>query len=399
MEKALAGVRVLDLTQYEAGTSCTEMLAWLGADVIKVEEPSRGEQGRWRTTEKPGVDSYYFILLNANKRSITLNLKSERGKEIFIELIKNVDILSENYSLGTMESLGLGYDRLREINPRLIYLTVKGFGTYGPYSKYKSFDMIAQASGGAMALTGFPGSLPLKPGPTIGDTGTGLHAACGVLAAYIQRERTGKGQKVEIAMQDAVVNFVRVPMMGTHITHKPTPRVGNRLGAGPLGDIFKCSPGGSNDYVYIYCSNQEMWQTFFKTIGRPEVADDPRFTDRKQRRDNIELLTQIVEEWTGQRTKQEVMKIIGEAGVPCGAVLDSVELLADSHLRERGMMVTIDHPVRGRFTMPGCPVQLEDSPVELRSAPLLGQHNSEVYGSVLGFTDSDLQQLKQDSVI
>jgi formyl-CoA transferase len=399
MEKALAGVKVLDLTQYEAGTSCTEMLAWLGADVIKVEEPIKGEQGRWRATEKAGVDSYYFILLNANKRSVTLNLKSERGKEIFIDLVKKVDILSENYTLGTMEKLGLGYDRLREVNPRLIYLTVKGFGTYGPYSKYKSFDMIAQASGGAMALTGFPGSPPRKPGPTIGDTGTGLHAACGVLAAYIQRERTGKGQKVEVAMQDAVLNFVRVPMMGTYITHKPTPRVGNRLGAGPLGDIFKCSPGGPNDYVYLYCSNQEMWYAFFNTIGRPEVADDPRFADRKKRYENIEVLTQIVEEWTSQRTKQEVMKIIGEAGVPCGAVLDSVELLEDPHLHERGMIVTIDHPVRCKFTMPGCPVKLEDSPVEVTSAPLLGQHNGEVYSDILGFTDGEIQQLKHDNVI
>jgi formyl-CoA transferase len=399
MEKALAGVKVLDLTQYEAGTSCTEMLAWLGADVIKVEEPNKGEQGRWRATERPGVDSFYFILLNANKRSVTLNLKSDRGKEIFIKLVKKMDILSENYSLGTMESLGLGYERLREINPKLIYLTIKGFGTYGPYSKYKSFDMIAQASGGAMALTGFPGSVPLKPGPTIGDTGTGLHAACGVLAAYIQRERTGNGQKVEVAMQDAVLNFVRVPMMGTYITQKPTPRVGNRLGAGPLGDIFKCSPGGPNDYVFLYCSNQEMWELFFKTIGRPEIVDDPRFTDRKQRRENIEVLTQIVEEWTSQRSKREVMKIIGEAGVPCGAVLDSVELLQDPHLRERGMIVTVDHPVRGKFTMPGCPVKLEDSPVEVTSAPLLGQHNSEVYGSILGYQESDLVQLKRDSVI
>jgi formyl-CoA transferase len=399
MENALAGVTVLDLTQYEAGTSCTEMLAWLGADVIKVEEPKMGEQGRWRNTDKPGVDSYYFMLLNANKRSITLNLKSERGKEIFIDLVKKVDVLSENYSLGTLESLGLGYDRLREINPRLIYLTVKGFGTYGPYSKYKSFDMIAQAVGGAMSLTGFPGSLPLKPGPTIGDTGTGIHAACGVLAAYIQRLRTGKGQKVEVAMQEAVLNYVRVPMMGTYITQKPTKRVGNRLGAGPVGDIFKCSPGGPNDFVYLYCSNEEMWRTLWNTIDRRDVLDDPRFKDRKTQRENAEALTQIIEEWTGTRTKHEVMKIMGEAGVPCGAVLDSVELLNDPHLRERGMIVTVDHPVRGKFTMPGCPVKLEDSPADITSAPLLGQHNREIYGAMMGFKDDDLEQLKQQGVI
>jgi formyl-CoA transferase len=399
MEKALAGVTVLDLTQYEAGTSCTEMLAWLGADVIKVEEPKMGEQGRWRNTDKPGIDSYYFMLLNANKRSITLNLKSERGKEIFIDLVKKVDVLSENYSLGTLESLGLGYDRLREINPALIYLTVKGFGTYGPYSKYKSFDMIAQAAGGAMALTGFPGSLPLKPGPTIGDTGTGIHAACGVLAAYIQRLRTGKGQKVEVAMQEAVLNYVRVPMMGTYITQKPTKRVGNRLGAGPVGDIFKCSPGGPNDFVYLYCSNEEMWNTLFNTLDRRDVLDDPRFKDRKAQRENAEALTQIIEEWTGTRTKHEVMKIMGEAGVPCGAVLDSVELLNDPHLRERGMIVTVDHPVRGKFTMPGCPVKLEDSPADITTAPLLGQHNREIYGAMMGFKDDDLEQLKQQGVI
>ncbi len=399
MGKALAGVTVLDLTQYEAGTSCTEMLAWLGADVIKVEEPKMGEQGRWRNTDKPGIDSYYFMLLNANKRSITLNLKSDRGKEIFIDLVKKVDVLSENYSLGTLESLGLGYDRLREINPALIYLTVKGFGTYGPYSKYKSFDMIAQAAGGAMALTGFPGSLPLKPGPTIGDTGTGIHAACGVLAAYIQRLRTGKGQKVEVAMQEAVLNYVRVPMMGTYITQKPTKRVGNRLGAGPVGDIFKCSPGGPNDFVYLYCSNEEMWRTLWNTIDRRDVLDDPRFKDRKTQRENAEALTQILEEWTGTRTKHEVMKIMGEAGVPCGAVLDSVELLNDPHLRERGMIVTVDHPVRGKFTMPGCPVKLDDSPADITSAPLLGQHNREIYAAMMGFKDDDLELLKQQGVI
>jgi formyl-CoA transferase len=399
MEKAMAGVKILDLTQFEAGTSCTEMLAWLGADVIKVEEPKMGEQGRWLLTEKPGVDSHYFMLLNANKRSITLNLKSDRGKEIFTDLIKKVDVLSENYSLGTLESWGFGWERLHEINPKLIYLTIKGFGTYGPNSKFKSFDMIAQAAGGAMSLTGFPGSPPLKPGPTIGDTGTGIHAACGVLAAYIQRQRSGKGQKVEVAMQEAVFNFVRVPMMGTYITNEPTQRAGNRLSGGAVGDIFKCAPGGPNDYVYMLCTSPEMWRAMCTTIGKPEMLEDPRFKERKERAQHGEALTQTIEEWTGKRGKHEVMKIMGSAGVPCGAVLDSVELLNDPHMRERGMVVTIDHPVRGKFTMPGCPVKLEDSPVEVTSAPLLGQHNAEIYSELLGFGGSDLDQLKSQGVI
>lgn len=399
MDKALAGVKVLDLTQFEAGTSCTEMLAWLGADVIKLETPGAGEQGRWQLTEKPGVDSHYFMLLNANKRSITLNLKDERGKKIFVELVGKVDVLSENFSLGTLERWGFGWERLHEINPRLIYLTIKGFGTYGPCSKYKSFDMIAQAAGGAMALTGLPTTPPLKPGPTIGDTGTGMHAAIGVLAAYVQRERSGKGQKVEVSMQDAILNFCRVPMMGTYITHKPVPRMGNRLAAAAPGDTYQCAPGGDNDYVYILCTTPEMWTNLCNAMGRPEMATDERFKDRRSRHHNVEELTASINEWTARHTKHEVMRILGEAGVPCGKVLDSVELLNDPHLRARGMIVTVQHPVRGEFTMPGCPVKLEDSPVEVQRAPLLGEHNNEVFAQYLGFDSAEVERLKQEGVI
>ncbi len=398
MDKALAGVKVLDLTQFEAGTSCTEMLAWLGADVVKVESPKMGEQGRWILTEKPGVDSYYFIILNANKRAITLNLKSDEGRRMFLEMVKKFDIVAENYSLGTLESLGIGYDTLREINPRLIYLTIKGFGTTGPYSKYKSFDMIAQAAGGAMGLTGFPGSPPLKPGPTIGDTGTGIHAACGVLAAYIQRERTGRGQKVEVAMQEAVLNFVRVPMMATYVTHKPVQRAGNRISGGP-GDIFKCAPGGDNDYCYVLCTTPEMWQSLCRSMEQPGLVHDERFKDAKSRAHNVEALSAIINEWTGKRNKYEVMRILGEAGVPCGAVLDSVELLNDPHMKQRGMIAKVNHPVRGEFSMPGCPVRLEDSPVEVKAAPLLGQHNAEVYQEYLGLGAAELAALKAEGTI
>jgi formyl-CoA transferase len=399
MDKALAGVKVLDLTQFEAGPSCTELLAWLGADVVKVESPKMGDQGRWLLTEKGGVDSYYFMLLNANKRSITLNLKHERGKRIFLDLVRKFDILAENFSLGTLEGLDLGYESLREINPRLIYLTVKGFGTSGPYSRYKAFDMIAQASGGSMAMTGFPDSPPVKPGPMIGDTGTGLHAACGVLAAYIQRQRTGRGQKVEVSMQEAVVNFARVGFKDTYVTGKPAARTGNRVSGGAPGDVFKCSPGGDNDYVYVLCTTPDMWQSLCRAIGRPDLAADERFRDYGERYRNVEALNVIIAEWTARHTKHEVMRFLGEAGVPCGKVLDSVELLNDPHMRERGMIATVRHPVRGEFTMPGCPVRLEDSPVELESAPLLGQHNREVYGELLGLGESELEELKSEGVL
>ena len=398
MTKALAGVKILDLTQFEAGTSCTEILAWLGADVIKLESPGAGDQGRWLATEKAGVDSYYFILLNANKRSVTLNLKHERGKAMFLEMVKKVDVLTENFSPGTMESFGVGYDVLREVNPRLIYLTIKGFGTYGPYSDYKSFDMIAQATGGAMSITGFPGSPPLKPGPTIGDTGTGVHAALGVLAAVIQRGATGKGQKVEVAMQDAVVNYVRVPMMGTYMTQKPVRRMGNKLGPG-ISDIYRCAPGGDDDYVFMLTTNEEMWRALCGAMQRPELAGDPRFDSPKTRAKNNEELSALLNQWTSQHTKHEVMKILGAAGVPCGAVLNTVELLSDPHLRQRQMIVDIEHPARGRISMPGCPIKLEDSPVEVKSAPLLGQHNAEIYGQMLGLGQQQLDDLKSKGVI
>jgi formyl-CoA transferase len=398
MNKALTGVKILDLTQFEAGTSCTEILAWLGADVIKLESPGAGDQGRWLASEQPGTDSYYFILLNANKRSITLNLKDERGKAMFLQLVKQVDVLTENFSPGTLESFGLGYDVLREVNPRLIYLTIKGFGTYGPYSEYKSFDMIAQATGGAMSITGFPGSPPLKPGPTIGDTGTGLHAALGVLAAYIQRQDTGKGQKVEVSMQDAVVNYCRVPMMGTYMSKRPVKRMGNKLGAG-ISDIYKCAPGGDDDYVFMLTTNEEMWRALCQAIGQPELSNDERFATPKARAKNNEQLTAILNEWTGRYTKHEVMKILGSAGVPCGAVLDTVELLNNPHLRERQMIVEIEHPARGKISIPGCPVKLEDSPVEVKSAPLLGQHNAEVYAQMLGLGERELAELKERKII
>jgi formyl-CoA transferase len=399
MDKALEGLRILDLTQYEAGTSCTELLAWLGADVIKLEPPNRGDQGRWRLTETDGLDSLYFIALNANKRSITLNLKHARGQTIFLELIEKVDVLAENFSLGTLESLDLGYERLRRINPRLIYVAVKGFGTYGPYSKYKSFDPIAQAMGGAISVTGYPGMAPVRPAITIGDTGTGVHAACAVLAAYIQRQRTGRGQKVEVSMQDAVVNFARVAMVPTYLTGKPVERNGNRYWSNVSADLFKCAPGGSNDYIFILCTSDEMWEALFTIIGRPELIRDPRFATVAARKANFDALSEVVTAWTSRHTKHEAMRMLAEHGVPCGAVLATDEVLADLHLKERGMVVTLEHPTRGTVTIPGCPVKMECSSVPIKRAPLLGEHNQEVYRELLGLNDHELERLTRERII
>ena len=401
MGKALEGIRIIDLTQFEAGTSCTQLLAWLGADVIKVEEPTHGDPGRYGNTNIPGVDSGYFINLNSNKRSLALDLKQQRGKDIFFELVRQGDIVAENLAPGTLERLGLGYDVLSEVNPKIILARIKGFGTYGPYSDYRGFDMIAQATGGSMAVTGNAGDPPIRPGATIGDTGTGLHAAVGIMAALWQRQTTGKGQVVEVAMQDAVVNLTRVAMSTFNETGKSRPRAGNNTSGLPGTRTYRCKPGGSDDWVYLAAMPRRLglWLALIRAIGGDELANDPNYSDIDWVVEHTDELNEMIEAWTMERTKYEVFHILGKAGVPCGPTLNAEDIYTDPQLLAREMIVTLEHPDRGAFMVPGCPVKMSDSPAELQIAPSLGMQTAEVLKELLQMTDGDLAELREQKLI
>ncbi len=400
MEKALHGVRVVDLTQYEAGTSCTQMLAWLGADVIKIEEPTRGDPGRG--IGGSAVDSNYFLHFNSNKRSVTLNLKTERGKELLLELVKQADVVTENLSPGAIERMGLGYETLSAVNPRIILARIKGFGTTGQYSEYKSFDPVAQAAGGAFCATGAVDGPPMKPGHSVGDSGTGMHAVVGILAALWQRQTTGKGQQVEVSMQDAMVNFARTWLTRSEQGSVALPRMGNSFGNRPGVGTFRCAPGGDDDYVYMiaFPVRESMWRALADALDRPELLEDPRLNDPSQY--NTELtdeINAIIESWTMQHDKFEVMRILGEMGVPCSACFNAVDIYSDEHLLEREMIVSVDHPIRGEFRLPGCPIKLSDSEVDFKAAPLLGEHNAEVLGGLLNGDGESIESLREQRVI
>ncbi len=397
MSGALAGIRVVDVTNNQAGPSCGQMLAWLGADVIKVEEPDKGDPARHVLNDRPNQDSLFFLSFNGNKRSLTLNLKSPKGKDVFRALLKTADVVLENFGPGVLERLGFGYPTLRQINPRLVSASIKGFGSYGPYSDYKSYEPIAQAMGGAMSVTGVPDGPPTYMWPSIGDSGTGMHCVIGILAALMQRHLTGEGQQVEVSMQDAVVNLIRVSLRDHQRLGKPMERTGNQLGAGVPGTTYRCHPGGPNDYVFIFVQ-QQMWHPLLRAMGRADLVGDPRYETgdaRWQRKGEVDAL---VEAWTSERSKHEVMKILAGAGVPCGACLDTGEVLSDPHLQARDMIVEIEHPVRGRYVTVGNPIKLSASPTTITPAPLLGQHTREVLEE-LGYNETEIGALEADGAI
>jgi formyl-CoA transferase len=399
MDRALTGIRVVDLTNNQAGPSCGQMLAWLGADVIKVEEPGKGDVARYSQKDKdrPDADALFFLSFNANKRSLTLNLKHAGGQDVFRALLKTADVLLENFGPGVIERLGFGYAAVRELNPRLVYASIKGFGSYGPYRDYKSYEPIAQAMGGAMSVTGFPDGPPTFTWPSIGDSGTGMHCVIGILAALMQRHASGQGQQVEVSMQDAVVNLIRVSLRDHQRFGKVMERTGNQLGAGVPGTTYRCHPGGPNDYVFIFVQ-QQMWHPLLRAIGREDLIGDARYETPEARGRHRAEVNRLVEDWTAERPKHDVMKILGEAGVPCGACLDTGEVLTDPHLLAREMIVEVEHPVRGRYVTVGNPVKLSASPTTIGPSPLLGQHREEILAE-LGYTDAQIRALAADDAI
>ncbi|OBG26461.1 formyl-CoA transferase [Mycobacterium sp. 852002-51057_SCH5723018] len=409
MSTALDGVRVLDLTHVQSGPSATQMLGWLGADVIKLEAPGKGDVTRTQLRDIAGVDSLYFAMLNCNKRSVTLNMKSDEGKEIFTRLVSGVDILVENFGPGVVDRFGFSWARLQEINPRLIYASIKGFGP-GKYFNFKAYEIIAQAMGGSMATTGFPDGPPTATGAQIGDSGTGIHLVAAILAALYQRTNTGRGQRVEVAMQDAVLNLCRVKLRDQQRLVRGSlheypdecfsdevPRSGNASGGGQPGWAVRTKGCGPNDYIYIIVQ-PAVWAPLAELIGRPELADHPDWARPEDRLPKLDKVFALIEDWSQRHTKWEAMEALTALNVPCGPVLSTKELIEDETLAELGMIVTVDHPERGPFKTVGSPLRLSDSPVTITRSPMLGEHTEGIC-TELGYSPEQLRLFKSAGVI
>ncbi len=401
-KKALEGIHVLDLTWHEAGPACTLLLGLLGADVIKIEIPGVGDSSRSSSRsiedEEKGLDAWFYILLNANKRGITLNLKTEKGLAMFKEMVKKADVVVSNFIPGTMERLGISYDVLSKINPRIIYAENSGFGNSGPYSRYPAYDSVAKASGGAFSTTGFVDGPPANPGPHIGDSGSGVHMAVGILAALCHRFATGEGQAVDMAMADNVINLRRTLFCEPLDTGKPLLRAGSSsvLGAYPW-DVFKCKGDGPNDYALICAHRDSDYFALLKVIGREDLKDIDWRSRRKQ--EVRPVLKAAIEAWTITRSKWDVFHTLAGQKIPAAPVMDSLDILNDPHYIQRGIVTETVHPQRGKHKMISLPMKLSKSPVEITPAPALGQHNEEVYHEWLGLTKEDVVKLHEDGVI
>src|SRR5438270_1027887 len=415
MAKALEGVRILDFTHVQSGPTCTQLLAWLGADVIKVEKTGSGDITREQLRDIPGVDSLYFTMLNHNKRSLTLDTKSARGKAVLERLVKHCDVLVENFAPGALDRMGFTWERIQQLNPRMIVASVKGFGP-GPYEDYKVYENVAQCAGGSASTTGFADGPPLVTAAQIGDSGTGLHLALGIVAALYQRKSTGRGQKVLAAMQDGVLNLCRVklrdqqrlartgvmeeyPQYPNGTFGDAVPRAGNASGGGQPGWILKCKGWETDPNAYIYFITQApVWKDICKVIGREEWLTHPDYATPKARLPHLMEIFGKIEEWTKTKDKFEAMEILNKYDIPCGPILSMEELAAEPSLRATGTVVEIDHPTRGKYLSVGNPIKMYDSPTEVVRSPLLGEHSDEVLKEI-GFDESEIRALRNEKVI
>jgi formyl-CoA transferase len=410
--EALKGVRILDMSHVQAGPTCSQLLAWMGADVIKFENPA-GDATRGQLRDVPNADSLYFTMLNCNKRSITVNMKTAEGKQVFVDLLKECHILMENFGPGVLDRFGFTWEKIHEINPKIVMGSIKGFGSTGPYSDFKAYENVAQAMGGAMSTTGVPEGPPFVTGAQIGDSGTGLHLAIGLLAALRQAERTGQGQYVEVAMMDGVMNLCRVKFrdhqrltrgglsefsVPTHQGMGAVPRAGNDSGGGQLGNAIRCKPGGPNDFLYIVVQ-EAVWEPLANLIGpalgMPGLAADPKFAKIADRRKNQAEMWEIIGEFALKHTKRELMAILNPLDVPCGPIMSTEDLANDEHVRGRDMWVELDHPQRGKWFNVGMPIKLSASPAVIKRSPTLGEHTDEVLKQVLGYDEAKIGALKQ----
>ncbi len=393
----LAGVRVLDLTQVQAGPSSTQLLAWLGADVIKIEEPGRGDRTRWEMADRPGVDSYYYLVFNANKRAITINLKSDEGLALFKRLAAVSDVVVENYAPGRMDSFGIAPGDLSAEFKHLVVASIKGFGTYGPNAGLKSFENVAQAAAGAMSTNGYSDRPPLFASAGIGDSGSGLHCAIGILAALRQRDRTGIGTRVEVSMQDAVLNLMRVRYVETFATGDPVPRTGNRVWGSP-SMVFPCAPGGPNDYVTMVIGG-DAWDSLLALAGRSDLIGDERYSTEGERDRRPDEVERIISSWTQGLTKDEVTAVLSDLGIPCSPIRDTADLLSDPHLSAREMMVPVTDGARGDFTAIGCPIKVHGNVVKVTAPPLLSEHTEQVLSELLGMDAEQVGALRDRGVV
>lgn len=407
--KALEGVRILDMTHVQAGPTATQLLAWFGADVIKIELPGRGDITRGQLRDVPDADSLYFTMLNSNKRSLTLNMKTPSGKALLEDLVRKCDVIVENFGPGVLDRAGFTWERFQELNPRISYASIKGFGP-GPYVDCKAYENVAQCMGGSASTTGFESGPPSVTGAQIGDSGTGVHCVVGILAALLHREKTGRGQRIEVAMQDAVLNLCRVKLrdqqrvMRGPLREYPNekfedfvPRAGNASGGGQPGAALRCAPGGANDYAYVIIQPQG-WEPLMKLCGREDLITHPDFATPEARLKHLNECFSIVEEWTRTKTKFEVMEALNAADVPCGPILSTKDLIEDRSLYERGYLVELDHPQRGKYVQLGCPINLSASPVDVKRSPLLGEHTDEIL-AWLGKTPEEIATLHKEGAV